>query len=48
MSRTFKKRDNKKFKKSRVPADFETEQEGKYVPRKRVDRFTKKRDYWED
>lgn len=46
MSRTFKKRGDKKFKKSRVPADFE--QEGKYVPRKRTNRFDKKRDYGDD
>lgn len=47
MSRTFKKRDSKKFKKSRGPAEQEG-QEGKYVPRKHIDRFSKKRDYWDD
>ena len=46
MSRTFKKRDNKKFKKQK-PVEQEG-QEGKYVPRKHADRFNKKRDYWDD
>jgi len=45
MSRTFKKRDNKKFKKVKQLPD----QEGKYVPRKRENRFKgKKSDDWDD
>ncbi len=45
MSRTIKRRDKKRTKRSRNP---QGEQEGKYIPRKRANRFKGKQDYWDD